>query len=160
MYAPDTILTLKEQRSTDDKQFAYDRVRVVGQSPVSHTSESAKYSGEDAKGVIITPLTEFAGNLDEPFGKVRKLYDVESEPVYEEEVKTTVRRVDATTRAAGPTPEDIFAEQAAGDPNKPRRPGSPTSPLVDPSPPSDAGPLGEAEGPSDAETPVEDPSPL
>lgn len=142
MYAADSILTLKEPRSTDDKPFAYDRVRVIGPSPVSHRADP-RYEGTDAKGVIIQPLTEFAGNLDEPFGKLRTIYDVEFVPEYEEEVTTTVRKYDASTSAAGPTPEEIFAKEAPGDGTQ-KRPGSPTSPLEDPNKPLDASPLENA----------------
>lgn len=161
MYAPDTILKLKDPRSTDEKAFAYDRVKVIGPSPVNHGPDRTNYTGDKAKGVIITPLTEFAGNLDEPFGKLQSLYEVESVPEYEDEATITVRKYDASTRAAGPTPEDIFAAEAPGDPGAPRRAGSPTSPLSDPNPPQgDEGPLGAAEGPSDAETPAAEESPL
>lgn len=152
MYASDSILTLKEPRSTDEKPFAYDRVKVIGPSPVAHR-EDPRYTGSDAKGVIIQPLTEFAGNLDEPFGKLRTLYNVEFVPEYEEEVTTTIKRYDATTRAAGPTPEDIFAEKAAGKPAEPKAPVT-ASPLKDPNPKPQDGPLGDVEGPSDAETPA------
>src|SRR5689334_18293287 len=106
MYAADTILVLKEPRSTEDKPFAYDRVRVIGPSPVDHgRNPTATWSGASARGVVITPLTEFGANLDEPLGKLQALYDIESEPEPVEAV-VTVKKYNAHSSQAGPTPEE------------------------------------------------------
>jgi hypothetical protein len=111
-------------------QFPYNRVRVVGRSPVT-TSENG-WQGEDAVRVIIEPLTEFGGNLEEPMGKLKQLYDVEStpEPV-EAPVKVTVREINATTSQAGPTPEEVFADKAPGAPPKPGQSRGRTDPFAD-----------------------------
>lgn len=141
MFTAGTILELKkprpaeEKRNRDDEvvmvkdpktgestdkpvmqEFPYNRVEVVGPSPVVHVGQS-EWTGADAEGVIIRPLTEFGGNLDEPVGKIKQLYNVVSVPepqVY----KPEVRVVEATTAMAGPTPEEVFAKEAPGKPPK------------------------------------------
>lgn len=125
MYQPDTILALKEPRTKgtegekDYEPFAYDRVRVVGQSPINHGLASAEWSGPDGQGVIVQPITSFGSTLDEPIGKLRLLYEVESLP--EENLiprEAKVRIIDASTSAAGQTPEEVFAEEAPGEKSK------------------------------------------
>jgi hypothetical protein len=82
MYEPGTILTLKEPQSTDDKTYAYDRVQVVGQSPVQHVSSSgSSWAGPDATGYIIRPLDEHAPTLDKPYGELERVYEIESYPI-------------------------------------------------------------------------------
>lgn len=118
MFAADTILALKDPKDPDpetDEPFAYNRVRVVGPSPVVHMNvgeEHTRWEGQDAQGVIVAPVANFGGVLDEPYGKLRALYDVESEPDQTREVKQTVRIIDPM--AAGPTPEEVFAAEAPG----------------------------------------------
>jgi hypothetical protein len=145
MYATGTILELKEQREPERKidpqtgepafvkkrnretgelentktpamqVFPYNKVKVVGKSPVVH--EYSEWTGTDAEGVIIEPITEFAGNLDEPIGKIRLLYNVVHTP--EEKVyQPEIRVIEANTQQAGPTPEEIFAQEAPGEPPK------------------------------------------
>jgi hypothetical protein len=81
MYEPGTILALKEPQSTDDKPYAYDRVEVVGQSPIQHNSSSGSpWAGPDATGYVIRPLEEHAPTLDKPYGELDQLYDVEAYP--------------------------------------------------------------------------------
>lgn len=145
MYATDTILTLKEQRDPDeetDEAFAYNVVRVIGVSPIQHTSRG-DYVGDDAKGVIVTPIANFGGVLDEPFGKLRQLYDVTETPTTEIQPASPIRVIDSSTAAAGPTPEEIFREQAPGVAPEPGqiRARTPHSPLSDPGPESAKGPL-------------------
>jgi hypothetical protein len=155
MYAPGTILRLKEQRAPTEKldrdtgepvlkgpkgrekpvmlEFPYNRVRVIGRSPVSYTND---WSGADAVGVIITPLTDFAGNLDEPFGKLNQLYEVESIPERKVPEKIEVKIIDAATNEAGPTPEEVFAREAPGKPPAPGQVRGRTDPFGDVKPPS------------------------
>lgn len=145
MYARDTILTLKEQRDPDPETqevFAYNKVRVVGESPVQHTSRG-DYTGEDSKGVIIVPIANFGGTLDEPFGKLRQLYDVTEVPETTIQPPSPIRVIDSSTAQAGPTPEEVFKEQAPGVPPLPGqiRGRTPRSPLDDPGPESAKGPL-------------------
>lgn len=142
MYAAGTILELKEQREPERKidpqtgepafvkkrnrdtgelentktpamqPFPWNKVQVLGKSPVVH--DYSDWTGADAEGVILQPLTEFAGNIDEPIGKVRMLYNVVSVP--EEKVyQPEVRVVQAATAQAGPTPEEVFATEAPGE---------------------------------------------
>jgi hypothetical protein len=141
MFAAGTILELKKKRDAEPKRnrddevvmekdpktgnptdkpvmenFPYNRVEVVGPSPVVHVGQS-DWTGTDAEGVIIRPLSEFGGNLDEPIGKIRQLYNVISTPeakIYKPEVHV----VEATTAMAGPTPEEVFAREAPGKPPK------------------------------------------
>lgn len=142
MYEADTILTLKEQREPDpetNEAFPYNRVRVVGESPVGHQNKG-DWTGPDAAGVIIVPLTNFGGTLDEPFGKLKELYDVESIPEHVAPAQPQVRVVNPAQQ--GPTPEEVFATEAPGaasvDGERVR-----TSPLGEPGGPADAGgPLG------------------
>lgn len=117
MYTPGTILALKEPKSTPETKkgaddaviFPYDEVEVIGASPIYHSGQSTgEWEGASAQTVIIRPLTEFAGNLDEPMGRLQTLYNVKYEPErVEQEIK--VERYDANTRAAGLTPEEAFA---------------------------------------------------
>jgi hypothetical protein len=119
LYTPDTILKLREPRTVgspgaaDYQPFAYDRVRVIGQSPVDHGLRSAAWAGANGQGVIIEPLGAFASNVDEPFGKLQRLYEVESIPTQEAPVVGTVEIV--SSEARGPSPEDVFASQAPGE---------------------------------------------
>lgn len=145
MYAIDTILTLKEPRENDeetDEVFAYNVVRVVGESPVQHTSRG-DYEGPDAKGVIIVPLANFGGTLDEPFGKLRQLYNVTTMPVTEIAPPSPIRVIDSSSAQAGPTPEEVFQDEAPGVAPLPGqiRARTPMSPLDDPGPASKRGPL-------------------
>lgn len=143
MFKAGTILELKEQREPERKidpqtgepafvkqrnpdtgelentkkpamqVFPYNKVRVIGASPVVHVGQS-DWQGNDAQGVIIEPMTEFAGNLDEPIGKIKQLYNVVSVPediVYEPKIRV----VESNTAEAGPTPEEIFAIEAPGE---------------------------------------------
>jgi hypothetical protein len=147
MYEPNTILTLKEQRDPDEETnepFAYNEVRVVGESPVSH-ADKGDWTGTDARGVIIVPLTNFGGTLDEPFGKLREIYDVTSVPEVEVDVVQKIRVVNATSAQAGPTPEEVFAAQAPGVAPEEGQVRGRTLPLGEPGGPADAdGPLGQA----------------
>ena len=147
MYEPNTILALNEQRDPDPEtgeEFPYNRVRVVGQSPVSH-ADKGDWTGADAVGVIIVPLTNFGSTLDEPFGKLREIYAVEEVPVVEVEAAPKIRVINATSAQAGPTPEEIFAAQAPGKAPEEGQSRARTNPLGDPGGPKDAdGPLGKA----------------
>jgi hypothetical protein len=109
MFTRNTVLVLKEPKSTKDAPFPYDRVRVLGPSPVHRPSATGEWEGADAQGVIIQPVDEFAGNLDEPYGRLKRLYKIESEP---EPVDQNIRVevIPAHTRQAGLTPEEAFAQ--------------------------------------------------
>lgn len=147
MYAPNTILELKEPKSTEDKPFAYDRVRVVGPSPVDAGVRPSSWTGGDAQGVIIEPLSEFGAFLDEPFGKLILLYKVIEEPKVEIDGPQKIRVIDSSTAAAGKTPEEVFATDAPGEPSKAgERVRTPISPLEDPRS-QDEGPLGKVTPP-------------
>lgn len=81
MFAPGTTLRLREPQGTEDAPHPYDRVLVVGQSPVQHaTSSGSMWAGNDAVGYIIRPLSDFAPTLDKPSGELNDLYEVESYP--------------------------------------------------------------------------------
>lgn len=150
MYAKDTILTLKEPRSPDEEtgeDFAYNRVRVIGQSPVSKGDDKG-YTGPDADGVLLEGLTNFGGNLDEPFGRVKELYDVESIPEVEVEQRQTVRIVDAQSAQAGPTPEEVFADEAPGVAPEPGQTRGRTSPFEEVRGPKGSSPLDTPAGPT------------
>lgn len=122
MYEPGSILTLKEPRppekneKDEEIEFPYNRVEVVGQSPINHGVTASEWSGAaaDGQGVIIKPLTSFGSTLDEPYGKLKELYDVESIPQHEAPAAQPVKVVNATSGSAGPTPEEVFATEAPG----------------------------------------------
>lgn len=172
MYANETILALKDPRPEDPETgepFAYNRVRVVGQSPVSH-SHKGKWEGHDATGVILVPLSNFGGTLDEPFGKCTQLYTVESIPEKVINAPQPIRVIDAQSGEAGPTPEEIFSKDAPGVKPEATQTRARTSPLGAPGGPANFnGPLGtvdsdieftEEEILADLEHGVDDGSPL
>ncbi len=147
MFKSGTVLELKEQRGDEPKidpytdqpvhkkkrnprtgeetftdevvmlPFPYNKVEVIGPSPVIHSDPNSPWQGADAVGVIIRPLSDFAGNLDEAFGKLKQLYNVVSVPeAIEQPVERTIRVIDAATNQAGETPEEVFAREAPGIP--------------------------------------------
>lgn len=147
MYEPGTELTLKEQRPNDpetDEPFPYNKVRVVGPSPINHGVSNAEWSGSNGAGVIITPIANFGATLDEPYGKLVALYDVTHIPVTEVEVQPKIRVVNSTSQSAGPTPEEVFATEAPGKAPEEGQRRARTSPLEDPRPKASDGPLGPA----------------
>ena len=156
MYEPGTILTLKTPHAPDpetDEPFPYNEVEVVGPSPIDHgVKPDAQWSGANAQGVIIRPLTNFGSTLDEEYGKLVALYDVKSipEPV-EIDVAPKVRIINSTSGSAGPTPEEQFALKAPGVPPEEgqRRGRTRISPLDDPRPRASDGPLGPVPTPEE-----------
>lgn len=148
MYTPDTVLVLKQQRDPDpetNEEFPYNRVKVIGPSPVDHGgARGGEWEGTAAQGVVIVPLSNFGSTLDEPYGKLGALYDVESVPDTTIEVKQTIRVIDSSSQSAGPTPEEVFAVEAPGEPPKEGEIRGRTpfeSPLEDPRVPANASPL-------------------
>ena len=131
MYARGTILSRREPFPVadaaavppvdGDPRAPYNRVRVIGPSPrVVSGGAPAMWSGVSAQGVVIEPLAGFGGIVDRPLGELQADYDIESEP----EVvipQPSVRVIDAQSRAAGPTPEEVFAEEAAKAAKETRR---------------------------------------
>jgi hypothetical protein len=146
MYERDTILTLKEQRDPDPEtgeEFAYNKVQVIGPSPVSH-ADKGDWTGSDAAGVIIVPLANFGGTLDEPFGKLRELYDVTEIPefVAAQQPEALIRTKQGPPK---PTPEDVFKAEAPGTPPEEGQTRARSKPLGDPGGPANVnGPLGPA----------------
>lgn len=152
MYVPNTVLKLKKQRkdiqipekkdpdtgrvrAAHKLPFPYNKVRVIGTSPIAHVAGDP--------GVILEPLTAFGSTLDEPLSKVQRLYDIESEPV-EEVIIEPIRVIRAGTRDAGPTPEEIFAKESPGTPPEPGQTRARTSPLGDDEAPKEPdSPLGD-----------------
>lgn len=107
MYEPGSILVRKEPVDTEGDLYPYNRVRVVGPSPVSHSGGGlGSWSGIEAQGVIIEPLTSFAMNSDEPFGRLQAEYDVESIPEHTGDLVPQVTVI--TPGTAGPSPEEVF----------------------------------------------------
>lgn len=131
MYEPETILTLKEQREpdADGNEFPYNRVKVIGNSVVSHSGQASEWVGANGQGVMIQPAGEgFGATLDEPYGKLQQIYDVESVPVHEIEVQKIVVR----TQNQGKSPEEVFAELAQPSPNEQGRRWMPEEQRVSP----------------------------
>jgi hypothetical protein len=94
------------------KPFPWNKVEVVGPSPVIR--QTGEWSGVDAQEVIIRPLTDFAGNLAEPMGKLKQIYNVVSVPEDVVPVERTIKVIEAHTNQAGETPEEVFAREAPG----------------------------------------------
>lgn len=156
MYAPGTILQLKEPRSTDENKFPYDEVEVIGESPIHHGIYAEEWVGANGSGVIVRPLTDFGTTLDEPFGKLQRLYSVKTlPPPVERQVNVRViQQADL-----GPSPEDVFAEEAKnGDGRKVKQKERNTSPLPTPKPEPSNAALPDVEG--DAKKPTPPSSPL
>lgn len=169
MYKPGTILELKDQKPasertnregepiTDEKgkpikfEFPYNKVKVIGESPIDHSLMAAGWEGAGARGVIITPLSEFGGNLDEPFGKLQQLYNVVEIPADEMPIQPQVRIIRGNTGEAGKTPEEVFASEAPGKPQDGRKRAR--SPLGEVEGAPSASPLGRGE-PKVAEKPT------
>lgn len=160
MYEPNTILKLKDpkpdievpakvdpdnperKRPKHKVPFPYNRVRVVGQSPVDHgAGRGGSWEGVGSTGVIIEPLSGHGSNLDEPLGKLQKLYDVESIPDNEIIIEP-VRIIRPTSGSAGPTPEEVFAIEAPGKPPEEGQVRG-RSPLPDVEDDTPTSPLGE-----------------
>lgn len=148
MYAIGTILALKDPRSTTDKVFPYDEVEVLGESPVHHGVYAEQWSGTNGQGVVLRPLTDFGTTLDEPFGKLTRLYDVQSVPDAVER-QVTVKVIQQAD--LGPSPEEQFAAAAveAGLPD-----GRDAAPEPDTS-----SPLGDDPEPEETASPLPDPEP-
>jgi hypothetical protein len=150
MYEQGTVLELKEPRKIEDKagneiDFPYNRVLVLGSSPINHGVHVGEWSGAAGQGVIIQPLSGFDANLDEPFGKLTALYKIVEEPVHEAPA-VPVRVINRTSKAAGLTPEEVFAMEAPGEAStdgKPVRRLKNESPLEDPRPQAGESPLDE-----------------
>jgi hypothetical protein len=108
MYTPGTILTLKEPREDD---HPFNRVRVVNQSPMTHSDRTSEWVGSNGQGVIIQPAGEhFGPTEDVPYGRLNELYDIESVPPTQVIQQPVVNIVDAST--LGPSPEEVFAKAA------------------------------------------------
>lgn len=123
MYEPGTVLALREPQSTDDSVYPYDRVKVVGQSPVQHaTASGSVWAGADATGFIITPLTDFAPTVDKPLGQLMELYEVEE---YPEDPITGQPITPENNPRNAPSPEQILARAAADQPPRPTRERTP-----------------------------------
>lgn len=113
MYETGTVLELKKKRRPDKETkeaFAYNEVVVIGQSPISYGG-AGEWSGVAATGVIICPVTNFGGNLDEPFGKLQKLYSVKSIP---EQTQIPVGPMSIPIARPGASPEEVFATGEQG----------------------------------------------
>jgi hypothetical protein len=145
MYVPDTILVLKEQRPDGpDGPFPYNRVRVVNQSPINH-AESSEWTGANGQGVIVQPAGDgFGTNLDEPYGKLVELYDVESIPAPAELTAPVIRVMKPND--LGPSPEEVFARAAEAEGDTGNRRTKPK--------PRVQSPLPKAEPPKTAESPL------
>lgn len=148
MYEPDTILKLKEQRDPDEhgNAFPYNLVKVIGASPVVHSGQAQEWVGAQGQGVMIQPCGDgFGATLDEPFGKLQQIYDVESVPVHEIEVQKIIVK---TPAQMGPSPEEVFAALAEPSDNEGGRRWVPeaqrVSPLPDERPKATASPLDKA----------------
>lgn len=127
MFEPGTVLRLREPEGTDDKPAAYDRVQVVGQSPVQHaTASETAWAGPDAVGFILRPLGEFAPTVDKPLGQLNELYEIESYPTDPATGQPLTPESNPRNR---PSPEQLLrraSEEAAAEAAREPRPKAPS----------------------------------
>lgn len=125
MFEPGTILALREPQSTEDKPYAYDRVYVVGQSPVQHTSNDpdSPWAQADAIGFLLRPAGDsFGPVIDRPYGEINEAYEVEEYPTN----PTTGEPITPENNPRNlPSPEQIFAQESrkAKPDSRPKAPG-------------------------------------
>ena len=141
--------TTKTEVQQVEEEFPYNRVKVIGPSFIRHIknlgmdAKKEPYTGQDAQGVIITPAGgAFGATIDEPYGKLRRMYDIAELPENTFEApKVTVHR--GPSAVSGPTPEEVFGGTEPVD--APRTAANPVhSPLPDPRPDTpDVSPLGD-----------------
>lgn len=135
-YVPGTILVLKDQQpdnSETGEPHPYNRIKFITDSP-AQPLDTDGWKGADATYGVYTPLSNFGGNLHQPYGRIRQLYEVEYIPPVasdgtpgaaeskprvktEEEQLAELREWEerAAQRAkAQRTPEEVFAEEAPG----------------------------------------------
>ena len=132
MYSRGTILTRREPfaepnpKATPpvegDARAAYNRVEVLGTSPIAYMGGAAgTWSGVSAQGVIVQPAAPaFGGTIDRPLGELQRDYAIESEPE-PTVVSPSIRVINAHTREAGASPEEQFAEAAQAAADAPKR---------------------------------------
>lgn len=117
IYKPGTILALKEPRDPDPvtgEEYPYNRVEVVGESPVGHVGGLQEWDGAMSVGVTIKPAGEFGGTVDRPIGELRHKYKVEySPPERELEMRHAGQNVKVVVQDAPEgSPEDAFSKSA------------------------------------------------
>lgn len=121
MFARGTILTRKEpfdepkpaakteDARNGDPRHVFNRVRVIGPSPVQTSGHLAEWQGGQSQGVLVQPEGVFGPTVDRPLGELQRDYNVEFVPKVEIQ-QGTVRVIDATSSELGPSPEDVFRE--------------------------------------------------
>ena len=107
MFQPETVLIKREPFEEDHASAPYNRVKVIGQSPINHGTIQTEWVGAQAQGVIIQPIDGFGSTLDEPYGKLVDLYEIESVP---ENVLPAEQVIQYIPQDGSPSPEDIFRE--------------------------------------------------
>lgn len=122
MYAPDTILVRKEpfpepdpKGKTDEARAGHEmapfnRIRVIGPSPVQMSGALAEWQGGQSAGVLVQPHMAFGPTVDRPLGELQRDYDVEFVPERSLELSQKIRVIDAHSGEAGPSPEDVFRD--------------------------------------------------
>ena len=106
---------------------AYHRIEVIGQSPLSHSSAASEWTGTNADGVLIRPLTDFGSTLDEPYGRLRDLYEIESIP--DAVIAAQAATAPQAAYIAPQTVEEVF-EDASGGPERAKPAKVKRSPLA------------------------------
>lgn len=106
MYQPGTVLELREKQSTEDTSYPYDRIKVLGVSPVSHAQTvPGQWQGIEATGVLIQPAGDgFGPNVDRPLGYLQENYEIVEIP----DINSLAAAGGVTQVQPGPSPEDVF----------------------------------------------------
>lgn len=129
-YIPTTRLERKEPFEVPDDESAdltvYNEVEVIGRSPVQRGARSGEWSEQGGDLYSIKPLSGFGEVVDVGEKRLEKEYSVTYIPERTDQTIEVHRIHDA-----GPTPEQVFAEQSG--PKSPERVATPLAPQ-----PSDA----------------------
>lgn len=115
MYKEGTILVLKEQVEDDPETgpYPFNRVKVIGQSPIEYRGHVADWGGRSGAGVIIQPYPDFGPTDDRPFEELTQYYNIEFEPEDDLEMTAFGRTVKVKLdKPPGASPEDVFAAEA------------------------------------------------
>ena len=126
MYQPETTLKKKEPFGDDHPGAPYNHVKVIGQSPINHGTIQTEWIGAQGQGVIVQPLDGFGATLDEPYGKLQDLYEIDTVP---DNVVPVGPQVEYIPQDGSPSPEDIFRTEASEPELEVSEPAKPLSPL-------------------------------
>ena len=131
MYQPETTLKKIEPFADDHPGAPYNHVKVIGQSPINHGTIQTEWIGAQGQGVIVQPLDGFGATLDEPYGKLQSLYEIDTVPDNVLPAEPVIKHI---PQEGSPSPEDRFRAEASEPELEVKEPKAPASPLDDEQP--------------------------